>query len=91
MGVHLTGLLICRDDIEAATVERELPEHIRRTRDEVGCRSFDVTRRSGTLVWDVAESFVDEAAFAAHQRRVASSDWGSVTAGIERRYEVRRD
>jgi len=91
VGVHLSGLLICRDDVEASTVERELPEHIRRTRDEVGCQSFDVERRPGTLVWDVAESFVDEAAFAAHQRRVESSDWGSATVGIERRYEVRCD
>jgi hypothetical protein len=32
---------------------------------------------------------VDEAAFDAHQRRVASSDWGAATIGIERHYTVR--
>ncbi|MFL0514437.1 hypothetical protein [Brevibacterium luteolum] len=34
------------------------------------------------------ECFADPAAFAAHQERVASSDWGQATAGIERRYSV---
>ncbi|TPW76202.1 putative quinol monooxygenase [Schumannella soli] len=86
--VTLTGLLICRDETEAAAVERHLPEHLRRTRAEPGCLAFEVTRRPGTRTWDVAERFVDARAFAAHQQRVAESTWGAATAGIERRYAI---
>ena len=32
--------------------------------------------------------FQDAAAFTAHQQRVAGSEWGRATAGIERRYEI---
>ena len=39
-------------------------------------------------MWQVEESFEHEAAFEAHQKRVASSEWGQATAGIERRYSV---
>ncbi|MEZ5086110.1 MAG: hypothetical protein R2722_07640 [Tessaracoccus sp.] len=39
-------------------------------------------------MWQVDELFVDAAAFAAHQDRVARSEWGRATAGIERRYTI---
>lgn len=39
-------------------------------------------------VWLVEEEFVDVIAFEAHQARVAASEWGRMTTGIERRYVV---
>ena len=69
-------------------VAEHLPLHVALTRAEAGCLSFEVTRTSDPLVWDVDEYFVDEVAFVAHQQRAAASEWGSTTQGIERRYTV---
>lgn len=88
--VHLTGQLICATPTEAATVEAHLAQHVALTRAEPGCVSFEVTRSDDPLVWDVAEVFDGDEAFEAHQTRVASSEWGRATAGIERRYQVTR-
>lgn len=86
--VHLTGQLICRDAAEARIVTEQLPRHIELTRAEPGCLSFQVTPTTDPLVWDVEERFEDEVVFRAHQARVAASDWGRATAGIERRYSI---
>ncbi|HIW61639.1 MAG TPA: antibiotic biosynthesis monooxygenase [Candidatus Stackebrandtia excrementipullorum] len=88
MSVELTGQLICADAHELRTVEEHLPLHRNLTRSEPGCIDFDVVQTSDPFVWQVDEVFVDEAAFAAHQDRAARSEWGRVTAGIERRYNV---
>lgn len=87
--VTLSGELICADEQEASRVRRLLPEHIALTRSEPGCIAFDVTPTADALIWRVDERFIDEAAFDAHQRRVAASTWGLQTAGVERRYVVR--
>jgi len=86
--VHLTGRLICRNAAEAHLVEEHLPLHVTLTRAEPGCLSFEVSPTADPLVWDVEERFRDEGVFAAHQARVAASEWGAVTAGIERRYSI---
>lgn len=86
--IHLTGLLVCATEKEAQIVSRHLPDHVTLTRDEPGCISFDVIQTDAPLVWSVEERFVDQAVFERHQRRVAGSEWGRVTAGIERRYSV---
>ncbi|MFC7416240.1 hypothetical protein ACFQNE_07245, partial [Gordonia phosphorivorans] len=39
-------------------------------------------------IWLVAEEFVDQAAFEAHQQRVAASAWGHATAAIRRDYTI---
>lgn len=88
--IHLTGRLICRDDAEAATVERHLPDHVARTRAEPGCLRFEVHPTTEPGTWSVEELFADETAFAEHQRNVAASAWGKATVGIERRYEITR-
>lgn len=87
--VTLSGELRCADDAEAARVRAHLPAHLALTRAEPGCLAFDVDPTDDPLVWRVGERFVDEAAFDAHQRRVAASAWGTATAGIDRRYEIR--
>ncbi|MDQ1084859.1 MULTISPECIES: GNAT family N-acetyltransferase [Microbacterium] len=87
--VTLSGELRCANEGEAARVRALLPEHIALTRAEPGCLAFDVAPTADARVWRVDERFIDEAAFDAHQRRVAASAWGSETVGIERRYVIR--
>ncbi|MGW4097187.1 putative quinol monooxygenase [Mycobacterium sp. NPDC004974] len=87
--VILSGQLVCATDDEVATVQRHLSRHIDLTRAEQGCISFEVHRTDDLYVWQVDERFVNDAAFDAHQARVATSEWGRVTAGIERRYSIR--
>ncbi|AUH68334.1 putative quinol monooxygenase [Gordonia sp. PS3] len=86
--VVVSGRLICGDDAQTAIVERLLPRHVELTRAEPGCVAFSVLPTSEPGVWAVDETFVDAAAFRAHQRRVASSEWGRMTAGIERVYTI---
>ena len=89
--VQLTGVLVCANQTQSALVARLLPEHIRLTRAEAGCISFEVQQSADPLVWDVAEVFSDRAAFEAHQARAAASEWGQATRGIERRYAITED
>ncbi|CAD6010530.1 putative quinol monooxygenase [Agreia sp. COWG] len=86
--IRLTGRLICADSDEARIVLDHLPVHVALTRAETGCLSFDVSQTTDPLVWQVDELFENEAAFTAHQNRVADSDWGRATAGITRRYSI---
>ncbi|MDR6199844.1 quinol monooxygenase YgiN [Microbacterium sp. SORGH_AS428] len=88
--IQLTGILICANDEQAAIVATQLPRHIELTRAEAGCIRFDVTPTDDPLVWDVAELFATEDAFRAHQERVAASEWGAATAGIERKYSIQQ-
>jgi len=87
--VTLGGELVCSTDSQAETVARHLPVHIELSRAEDGCLSFEVTQTEDPLIWHVEERFRDPRAFRAHQERVAASEWGSATAGIERRYMIR--
>ena len=92
MGViRLSGQLICADKGQTALVAAHLPEHIRLTRAEPGCISFEVRQSADALVWDVAEVFSSRAAFEAHQARTAASAWGQATKGIERQYVITED
>jgi quinol monooxygenase YgiN len=86
--IHLTGQLVCATEHEAQTVALHLPGHIERTRAESGCISFIVALTTDPLVWSVEERFEDEQVFRLHQERVAGSEWGRATAGIERRYSI---
>ena len=88
MAIQLTGHIEITDsDLEA--VLKHLPQHIAATRAESGCLKFEVVQRTDyPLIFDVDELFVDKAAFDAHQKRVRASDWGSVTAGAKRHYQV---
>lgn len=88
MGVTLNGTLRCANDEEAARVRAALDDHIRLTRAEPGCISFEVTATEDPLVWAVAEEFTDPAAFEAHQARAGASQWAQQTKGIARDYKV---
>ncbi len=88
MPVRLTGHLTCTPE-EIDTVRAALPEHIRLTRAEAGCLSFDVVQNpADPCRWDVSETFVDRAAFAAHQARTRDSDWWRATAHMPRDFEI---
>ena len=86
--IRLSGRLICQTHAQARAVMMALPDHIRLTRAEPGCLSFDVALSDNPLIWNVSEVFADRAAFEAHQARIAASDWGAQTAGIPRDYEI---
>ncbi len=86
--VTLTGTLICTTEEEAARVRAALDIHVSLTRAEAGCLSFDVTQSENPLIWNVAERFVDAAAFEAHQTRAGASDWAVETKGIARDYTI---
>lgn len=89
MTVTLQGRLICQPE-DIPLVQRLLPEHIRLSRAETGCLSFEVTPcPDNPLIYNVAESFVDRAAFDLHQLRTKASVWGTETSHIPREYEVK--
>lgn len=84
--IRLTGHIDVAPERRAA-VATALPEHIRLTKGEPGCLSFEVTPDPAVEGrWRVAELFVDRAAFDAHQARTAASDWAAVSAGLKRSY-----
>lgn len=82
--VRLSGFLRCASVAEVETVQRHLPEHMRLTRAEPGCISFEVSQTDDPLVWCVEELFADPAAFDFHQQRTRASKWFETTAGIVR-------
>ncbi len=66
-----------------------LDEHVRLTRAEPGCLSFQVTpdpKLPGRF--NVAERFASREDFQAHQARTAASHWGRLTQGIPRSYRI---
>jgi quinol monooxygenase YgiN len=87
--IHVTGTLTCATVDEADLVRKHLPEHIRLSRAEPGCLTFNVDPTGDPLVWQLDESFTDKAAFQAHGDRTRSSLWYTVTVGLARNFKVR--
>ena len=72
-----------------AEVSIALLEHIRLTRAETGCISFDVSPSPDVAGrFEVAEVFTDRATFDAHQVRTRASEWAKVTKDIPRQYQI---
>jgi quinol monooxygenase YgiN len=70
-------------------VRDALADHIRLTRAEPGCLSFDVTQDAGDPCrWNLDETFTDMAAFEVHRARSKASAWGPRTAHLERDIKV---
>lgn len=86
--VRLTGRLICKNLGESQIVKKYLPKHTELSLAEPGCLLFDVSATEDPLIWSVNELFVDTESFKAHQVRVATSEWGRMTAEISREYTV---
>jgi quinol monooxygenase YgiN len=86
--IRVTGTLTCATAAQADTVRAFLPEHVRLSRAEPGCLSFNVDPTEDPLVWRLDESFVDSAAFQAHQTRTRASAWFKATAELTRDFVV---
>jgi quinol monooxygenase YgiN len=87
--IRLTGQLICADAHQAGIVTAHLPDHIRLSRAEAGCLHFDRAPNDDPLVWQMEESFTDQAAFDLHQQRTRVSEWWTWTATVAIRREFR--
>jgi quinol monooxygenase YgiN len=86
--ITLSGTLSCGTD-DIATVLAALPGHIRLSRAESGCLSFEVSQDAANPgLFHVCESFVDQAAFDAHQTRTRASAWWQATQGFARDFTV---
>ena len=86
--VRVTGYLRCAPD-EIEMVRAALVDHIRLTRAEPGCLSFEVTQDADDPCrWNLDETFADMAAFEAHRARAKASDWGRMTAHLHRDIRV---
>ena len=86
--IRVTGTLTCTTADDAAIVQKFLPDHIRLSRAEPGCLTFNVDPTDDPLVWRLDESFTDRAAFAAHQVRTQASEWFRATAHLMRDFRV---
>ncbi len=74
-------------DLEA--VIEELPNHITLTRQETGCLVFEVSQDNDDLNrFYVYEEFANKKAFELHQQRARNSNWGKISASVERHYEI---
>ena len=89
--VKLSGQLICVSEQELNIIIKFLPEHIKLTRQEEGCVSFEVKQTPNPLIWDVHEVFENRQSFEKHQRRISGSVWGIKTQHIQRLYEITLD
>ncbi|MDZ7926201.1 MAG: antibiotic biosynthesis monooxygenase [Agrobacterium sp.] len=86
--VRLSGFLRCASVQDVQCVASHLPDHIRLTRAEPGCLSFEVSQTQDPLIWRVEELFVDRAAFDFHHQRTRASEWFVATSAIARDYEI---
>jgi quinol monooxygenase YgiN len=89
--IRVTGTLTCKNAEEADIVRAYLPDHIRLSRAEAGCLSFNVDPTHDPLVWRLDETFVDRAAFDAHQARTRASVWFKATANFGRDFLISGD
>jgi quinol monooxygenase YgiN len=89
--IRLSGQLICATADDAMLLLLYLPDHIRRSRAEPGCLSFEVTRTTDPLVWQVEECFATRIALDAHRMRTRASPWFAATRHLTRRYRTYED
>lgn len=88
MKIQLTGYIDVPADC-LAEVSAALPEHIRLTRAETGCISFDVTPSPEVAGrFEVTEVFADRNSFDAHQQRAGMTNWAKLTKDISRHYQI---
>lgn len=86
--MRLRGYLVCATDAEAQAIRAHVAEHIRLSRAEPGCLTFDILETDDPLVWEVMEAFRTRADFDAHQARTRDSHWFAATRGILRDFRV---
>jgi quinol monooxygenase YgiN len=86
--VTLKGYILV-PDADLPAVRNELARHIAMTREEAGCLVFEVSQdEDNRNRFNVYEEFRDRSAFRFHQARVSGSEWGRITASVERHYRI---
>ena len=86
--VYLSGYIdVPKEDIKA--VKLALPAHIRLSRQEPDCKSFNI-RQDDSLPtrFHVIESFTSPIAFNRHQDRMKTSEWALVSRNASRFYDI---
>ena len=86
--MRLRGQMVCMTHDEADTVRTHRPEHLRLTRAEPGCLTFEISDTDDPLIFEVMEAFRDAGSFTAHQARTRDSDWFAATRGILRDFRM---
>ncbi len=86
--VKLRGYLAV-PDTDVALVQKYAPEHIRLSRAEPGCLKFDFWQDpTDPNKFLLDEAFVDREAFDLHTTRARASEWGQVSAHLERHFTI---
>jgi len=86
--VILKGYVIVPDD-DLDAINEALPAHIVNTRAEDGCLLFNVTQDENQKNrFNVHEEFINKESFSNHQDRVKHSEWGNVSANLEKHYHI---
>jgi quinol monooxygenase YgiN len=89
MTLHHTRVLICDTLAEADRISHLVAEHVRLTRAEPGCLSFDIVRsHEDPCRFAVREAFRDRAAFEAHGARTRASAWWHQTQTVRREFRT---
>lgn len=86
--IRLRGHLRCLSPDEAETVRSHRAEHIRLTRAEPACLSFEIADTDDPLTFEVMEAFRDRTGFEVHQARTRESRWFAATRSILRDFRV---
>lgn len=86
--IRVRGQLRCMTEGERAKVLATMEEHIRLSRAEPACLSFDIAETDDPMVFEVIESFRDHAGFATHQARTRESPWFTATRSILRDFRI---
>ncbi len=86
--IRLRGQLRCLTPEDAAAVAAFAPDHIRLSRAEPGCLSFDLDPTDSPMIWELMETFRDRAAFDAHQARTRASPWFDATRSAIRDFRI---
>lgn len=86
--MRLRGHLVCTTDAETQAIRAHVAEHIRLSRAEPGCLTFDIFETDDPLVWEVMEAFRTRADFDAHQARTRDSHWFEATRSILRDFRI---
>ena len=86
--IRLTGTLTCATPDDLALVTQHLPAHIAASRAEPGCLAFNVSQSGNPMVWQLDETFTDQAAFEAHQSRTRASLWFAASRHLARDFKI---
>jgi quinol monooxygenase YgiN len=90
--LRVNGFLIGDSQAEADRLQPLLDEHVRLTRAEPGCLSFEVTRvEDDPARFRLREAFRDRPAFEAHQVRTRASRWFAESQSLRRDFKITGD